>query len=64
LFFLRRGKDRGNGRSRKVWDKAEDQDLGGESSLFCCLICERISLTFKVYPLLVLWHMDCGYFFG
>jgi hypothetical protein len=50
LFFLRRGKDRDNGRSRKVWDKTEDWDLGDESSLFHCLICERITQASKFTP--------------
>jgi hypothetical protein len=62
LFFLRRGKDRGNGRSRKAQDKTDDWDLRSENSMFHCLIWERISTSLKVYPLLVPWHMDYGYF--
>jgi hypothetical protein len=63
LFFLAGGKDRGDMRSREVWNETKDWDLKGERSLFCCLICKRISPSLKVYPLLVTWHMDYGYFF-
>jgi hypothetical protein len=60
VFFLRRGKDRGDERSREVWNETEDWDLRDEGRLFCCLICKRISPSLKVYPLLVPWHMDYG----
>jgi hypothetical protein len=64
LFFLRGGKDSGDVRSREVQNETKDWGLRGESSLFCCLICKRISLSFRVYPLLVIfWHMGYGYFF-
>jgi hypothetical protein len=63
FFFLRRGKNRGNERSRKVHNMTEDWDLRGKSSLFHYLICKRFSPSFKVYPILVIWHMDYGYFF-
>jgi hypothetical protein len=63
LFFLRRDKDKGDVRSREVPNETKDWGLRGESSLFCCLICKRISVSLKVYPLLVTWHMDYGYFF-
>jgi hypothetical protein len=63
LFFLRGGKDRGDVRSREVWNETKDWDLRGESSLFYCLICKRIFMNLKVYPLMVTWHMEYGYFF-
>jgi hypothetical protein len=63
LFFLRVGKDRGDVRSREVQNETKDQDLRGESSLFCCLICKTISLSLKVYLVLVTEHIDRGYFF-
>jgi hypothetical protein len=63
LFFLRGGKKRGDMRSREVQNETKDWDLRGESSLFYCLICKRSSPSLKVYPLLVTWHMDYGYFF-
>jgi hypothetical protein len=63
LFFLREGKDRGDVRSREVWNETKEWGLRGESSLFCCLICKRIFMSFKVYSILVTWHMHYGYVF-
>jgi hypothetical protein len=58
-----RGKDRSEVRSREVWNETKDQGLRGDSNLFFCLICKRISPSLKDYPILVTWHMDSGYFF-